>query len=98
MVAALVDSSHRVLELGARYGTTSCAIARAQRNSGKLVAVEPDGGTNGALHKHLVYNRWRNQCNFAIMLGTVGARAPLRIARPFGYATQTRIARSKTLS
>lgn len=94
MVAALVTPAHRVLELGARYGTTSCAISRAQLNSGRLVAVEPDAGTNGALHAHLSHNRLRHRCNFAIVQGTVGSRAPVRIARPLSYATQTRLARA----
>eukprot|EP01040_Poterioochromonas_malhamensis_P012998 gene12998-14251_t len=37
-----VRSSDVVLELGARYGTTTCAIACTLKNSGKVVAVEPD--------------------------------------------------------
>ena len=39
MVRALVRPHHRVLELGARYGTTSCALARATQNSGRVVAA-----------------------------------------------------------
>ena len=42
LVEALVSPSHTVLELGARFGTTSCALARATGNSGRVVAVEPD--------------------------------------------------------
>ena len=41
MVHALLSPANTVLELGARYGTTSCAIAVATNNSGRVVSVEP---------------------------------------------------------
>ena len=37
MVDGLIDSTHTVLELGGRYGTTSCRLARATGNSGRCV-------------------------------------------------------------
>lgn len=33
---------HAVIEFGARFGTTSCRIARATNSSGRVVAIEPD--------------------------------------------------------
>ena len=41
MVRAYVDETSTVLELGGRYGTTTCEIAAVQRNSGHLVTVAP---------------------------------------------------------
>ena len=41
-VRQLVLPSDGVLEVGSRYGTTSCEVAVMQNNSGNLVAVEPD--------------------------------------------------------
>lgn len=86
LARALLTPASRVLELGARYGTSSCAIAKAQGNSGRLVAVEPDPGAQS----DLTYNRQRNRCNFNIVAGTVGMRTPMRIVPMFGYATHTR--------
>mmetsp|Transcript_19857 Transcript_19857/g.35746 ORF Transcript_19857/g.35746 Transcript_19857/m.35746 type:complete len:318 (+) Transcript_19857:57-1010(+) len=42
LVQKYILANATVLELGARYGTTTCEIAAAQGNSGNLVAVEPD--------------------------------------------------------
>ena len=39
LVRALLKPSHHVLELGARFGTTSCVIAEATNNSGNVVSV-----------------------------------------------------------
>ena len=38
----LIKPSDVVLEIGSRYGTVSCAVALAQNNSGRLIAVEAD--------------------------------------------------------
>ena len=89
LVRALLPRDSTVLELGARYGTTSCVIAQAQNNSGRLVAVEPDP----AAHSLLLGNRAANRCNFAVVRGTVGdARLALDPAHG-SYARQTRLAR-----
>ena len=60
LARALISPASHVLELGARYGTSSCVIAKAQGNSGRLVSVEPDGSAQF----YLRYNRLRNRCNF----------------------------------
>ena len=41
-VRRLIHPSDVVLEVGSRYGTTTCEVAVRQNNSGKLIAVEPD--------------------------------------------------------
>ena len=38
----LLHPTDVVLEIGARYGTVSCAVALAQNNSGRLITVEAD--------------------------------------------------------
>ena len=41
-VRKLIQPSDTVLEVGSRYGTTTCEVAVRQKNSGRVVAVEPD--------------------------------------------------------
>ena len=67
LVRAHVTPTDTVIEFGARYGTTSCVLAEATRNSGRVVAVEPDARA----HETLLANRAANRCNFAVVLGTV---------------------------
>ena len=42
LVRKFINPSDTVMEFGGRYGTTTCAIAVQQNNSGALIAVEPD--------------------------------------------------------
>lgn len=90
LVNALVRPTNTVLELGGRFGTTSCVLARRTGNSGGVVSVEPDTKA----HKALLNNRARHNCSFAVVRGTVGD-TPLVVSRKFGhYATQTSVASS----
>ena len=41
-VRKLIQPTDSVLEVGSRYGTTTCEVAVRQNNSGKLISVEPD--------------------------------------------------------
>eukprot|EP00966_Prymnesium_polylepis_P072741 1689019-Prymnesium_polylepis.1 len=68
MVRSLITPAHTVIEFGARSGTTSCVLAEATNNSGKVVSVEPDRMTI----ESLVNNRDVHRCNFHIVNGTVG--------------------------
>ena len=92
MVAALITPNDAVLEFGARYGTTSCSIAAATNNSGRVVAVEPDK----SVHDMLLRNRAANTCNFALVPGTVAARIPLKLRSMNDYATKTLAAERST--
>ena len=56
LVRALVQPHNVVLELGARFGTTSCVLAERTGNNGNVVAVEPDPKA----HKQLLRNRQRH--------------------------------------
>ena len=58
IVAKWFSPDDSVLELGARYGSTSCGIASLQRNSGKLISVEPDR----AVWESLSFNRHTHNC------------------------------------
>ena len=49
-----VHSKATVLELGAQYGMTSCEIAKAIQNSGRIVTIEPNPRVWTALHRNLV--------------------------------------------
>ena len=89
VVEALVTPERTVLELGARYGTTSCWLAHATNNSGRVVSVEPDVRVHGLL----LHNLARNRCNVAVVLGTVAAEQPLALHHsPYGYNSQSRLA------
>ena len=67
MVSTLVTPAHSVIELGARYGTTSCMLAAATNNSGRVVAVEPAKNVLTNLND----NRDAHCCRFHILSGTV---------------------------
>ena len=41
-VRRVIQPSDSVLEIGSRYGSTTCEVAVRQNNSGRLIAVEPD--------------------------------------------------------
>ena len=42
LVREFINPTDIVMEFGGRYGTTTCAVAARQNNSGALIAVEPD--------------------------------------------------------
>ena len=91
MVDALLPSNATVMEFGARYGTTSCKLARATANSGHVVSVEPDWRVLPAL----LTNLQRHQCSVAVVNGTVTKSAHRFIRErkgTSGYAMRTRAA------
>lgn len=78
-----------VVEFGARYGTTTCEIAKQLGNSGALAAVEPDPRAWASLDANL----YMNNCRAHVVRGAV-SKKPLRIDGVVdgvgtGYATQT---------
>lgn len=87
MATALLSPAHTVLELGARYGTTSCVLAAATNNSGHVVSVEPDV----SVYDDLLHNRDSHACNFHVALGTLGPkrqRINPRYMSGYGRTTQ----------
>jgi len=93
LARAFVTPADTVIEFGARYGLTSCALADAMNNSGRLVSVEPDSRAFGALLR----NRQANRCNFHAMLGTVHDE-PLALGHlsRFHYDQKTRLAHGRS--
>ena len=69
-----------ILEAGSRYGTTSCFLASLTRNSGGVIAVDPDENVSVAL----LTNRHAHECSFWLVRGAVSA-VPLR-TNPDGFA------------
>ena len=84
LVRALMSPSATVLELGARYGTTSCVIAQAINNSGRVVSVEPDARALVALRQNLLSHR----CNVGVFNGTVGRNAQSLLTDSASYDRQ----------
>lgn len=74
MVDELIHPNHTVIEFGARYGTTSCRLARATGNSGLVLGVEPQH--TSCVRFDLLRNVLRNGCAVHLVAGgTVGDRS-----------------------
>ncbi len=70
-----MDPHSVVLEVGARFGTVSCAISKRQRYSGLRVSLEPD---LWALRHWLRTNADNNRCNGTQVFGVLSnSRASL---------------------
>ena len=69
MVDALVKPGDVVAEFGARFGTTSCRLARATNNSGLVVSFEPDT----SVVPSLLRNRAANNCRFNVFNGVLSS-------------------------
>lgn len=87
LVEALITPESRVLEFGARYGTTSCVLSRASGNAGHVVSVEVDA----TVKRYLLANREYYECNFHVFIGSV-SEVPLEIEYNLDYATKSRAA------
>ena len=83
IVLALVSPKRSVLELGARWGTTSCFLAQMQGNSGRLVVVEPQP----EVHDGLIRIRDEHHCNFYVLKGVVGDHSAQFLASGYGSTT-----------
>jgi len=69
LVQQYVESnSTGVLELGGRYGTTTCEIAKKLGNSGRNIAVEPDDRVWNVLEQNLA----SHYCHAHVVQGIVG--------------------------
>ncbi|KAJ1424702.1 hypothetical protein B484DRAFT_398180 [Ochromonadaceae sp. CCMP2298] len=87
LLQRFLSPSDTVLETGARYGTTSCALAHHLGNSGRLVSVEPDPQVWNLLDE----NRHTHRCSFWLLRGAV-AEGPVRVT---GSMYSTRSVHSK---
>lgn len=68
-VQVFVKPGDAVLELGARYGTTSCVISNRVGPTGLVVSVEPDADIHGLLQTNL---QKHNCDNVHLVKGTLG--------------------------
>lgn len=84
LVRKYIGPTSTVLELGARYGTTTCEIAMRQLNSGRLVSVDPDYRVWDAFRK----NTMNHQCQNHLIQGVVGQQER-RIQRGRTYGTRS---------
>ena len=73
LVHAFLPVDAVVLELGARYGTVSCAIDRRIQGSGARLSVEPDIET----YTSLTANLHANHCDQGIAVNGAVSRTPL---------------------
>jgi len=71
-----------VMEFGARFGTTSCEIAKALGNTGALVSVEPDPTAWDSLDRNLM----ANNCRSHVVRGALSTQ-PVFIPSSTSYAT-----------
>lgn len=78
IVKQFVRPTDVVLDVGARYGMTSCLIASIQRNNGQLLAVEPDSRAWKAFEE----NRDSHQCSMWLLKGAIGTNPYL--VQPMG--------------
>jgi FkbM family methyltransferase len=84
LVSEFVEPSDVVLELGGRFGTTSCQIAHKQQNSGKLVVVEPDENVEFILK----YNQFIHSCSFWAFNGLI-SNSSSYVIQAGSYDTRT---------
>eukprot|EP00930_Biecheleria_cincta_P036283 TRINITY_DN24899_c0_g3_i1.p1 TRINITY_DN24899_c0_g3~~TRINITY_DN24899_c0_g3_i1.p1 ORF type:complete len:252 (+),score=34.39 TRINITY_DN24899_c0_g3_i1:63-758(+) len=86
MIRKYVREDATVLEVGARYGSVACTIAETQKQSGKVVSVEPDHRVWAAL----AYNLKHFGCNVHVFHGVVGTTSMRTVPEgDGGYGTRT---------
>lgn len=82
LVRQYIRPNDVVLEVGARFGTTTCTIAAQQQNSGLLVAVEPDA----SVWHLLARNVNSHFCSGWILRGVVSNEG--HVVSPQSYGTR----------
>ena len=87
LVKQYIKPNDVVLELGARYGTVSCAINKILNNQHNQVSVEPDERVWDALEN----NKKINDCHFNIIKGFISNKKLNLINKDswFGYGTSS---------
>ena len=80
LVRKYLPRNATVLEFGGRFGTTTCEIASAIDNSGRVVVVEPSDKVWAVLEDNLR----RNRCKSTIVKGVVGSEAMKVVGDGYG--------------
>lgn len=84
-VQAYLPPDAVVIEFGARFGTTSCEMAKKLQNNGNVVAVEPDR----SVWEPLQANLKNHNCNVHLVKGVIGSH-PVLVDKD-SYGTRTRV-------
>jgi len=74
-----IPANATVLEFGARFGTTTCELAKILKNSGRLVTIEPDEAVWGFLESNVK----SHNCLAHVLRGAISS-SPLRMLKS-GY-------------
>lgn len=69
LVRKWIPANATVMEFGARFGTTTCEIAKKLQNSGRLVTVEPDQYVWGDLENNIK----SHNCHAHVLRGAISA-------------------------
>jgi len=69
-----IPANATVLEFGARFGTTTCELAKTLKNSGRLATVEPDPMVWGMLESNIK----SHNCRSHVLRGAISS-SPLRM-------------------
>ena len=85
LVREIIRPTDTVLELGGRYGSTSCMLAAQQNNSGALIVVEPDPKV-WAIHE---FNKLTHNCASWSVYGVLGGEDVTVLADTEFYNTRT---------
>ena len=87
LVRQIISPTDTVLELGGRYGSTTCAVAVEQNNSGALIVVEPDPSV-WAIHE---FNKLTHNCASWSVFGVLGGEDMMVLTdtESGGYNTRT---------
>ena len=85
LVSRIIHPGDTVLEIGGRYGTTSCMVAAQQNNSGALIVVEPDPKV-WAIHE---FNKLTHNCASFSFFGVLGDKDMTVLTDTKFYNTQT---------
>lgn len=85
LVGQIIRPTDTVLELGGRYGSTTCSLAEKQNNSGALIVVEPDPKV-WAIHE---FNKLTHNCASWSVFGVLGGEDAKVLEDTERYNTQT---------
>jgi len=69
LVKKWLPENATVMEFGARFGTTTCEIAKKLKNSGKLVTIEPDRQVWGFLENNVK----SHDCHSHVLRGAISS-------------------------
>jgi len=79
-----IPANATVMEFGARFGTTTCELAKKLGNSGQLVTVEPDHNVWGWLE----HNLKSHNCQAHVLRGAVSGSALKMLGSGYGGRSQ----------